>query len=116
MIKYILTAIYVLFTTGGLVCLKLGGNSLGLSLKNGLNFKIGYITLLGFILYIGSFLMWQKLLATYDLSYIVPITTGIVQVVVLLASYFIFRESISLTNFIGIVFVIVGVILISIKN
>ena len=31
MIKYLLTGIYVLFTTGGLVCLKLGGNSLGLS-------------------------------------------------------------------------------------
>ena len=116
MIKYLLTGIYVLFTTGGLVCLKLGGNSLGLSLKNGISFKIGYITLLGFILYIGSFLMWQKLLATYDLSYIVPITTGIVQIVVLIASYFIFHETITITNLIGIIFVIVGIILISIKK
>lgn len=116
MIKYILTALYVLLTTGGLVCLKLGGNSLSLSLKNNIGFKIGYVTLLGFILYIGSFLLWQKLLATYDLSYIVPITTGIVQVVVLLASYFIFHESISLINLVGITFVIVGIILISIKQ
>ena len=115
MIKYILTAVYVLFTTGGLVCLKLGGD-LNLSLKTGINFKIGYITLLGFILYIGSFLMWQKLLTTYDLSYIVPITTGIVQVVVLLVSYFIFKEAITLTNLTGIIFVIVGIILISIKK
>ena len=116
MIKYILTAVYVLFTTGGLVCLKLGGSSLGLSFKSGINFKIGYITLLGFILYIGSFLMWQKLLTTYDLSYIVPITTGIVQVVVLLASYFIFKETITLTNLIGIIFVIIGIVLISLKK
>ena len=84
--------------------------------KCGINFKIGYITLLGFILYIGSFLMWQKLLTTYDLSYIVPITTGIVQVVVLLVSYFIFKEAITLTNLTGIIFVIVGIILISIKK
>ena len=116
MIKYLLTGIYVLFPTGGLVCLKLGGNSLGLSFKSGISFKIGYITLLGFILYIGSFLMWQKLLTTYDLSYIVPITTGIVQIVVLIASYFIFHETITITNLIGIVFVTIGIVLISIKS
>ena len=77
---------------------------------------MSYITLLGFILYIGSFLMWQKLLTTYDLSYIVPITTGIVQIVVLIASYFIFHEAITLTNLIGIIFVTIGIVLISIKG
>lgn len=116
MIKYFLTGIYVILTTGGLVCLKLGGNSLLLSFREGFNFKIGYITFLGFILYIGSFLMWQKLLTTYDLSYIVPITTGIVQIVVLLASYFIFKENITIVNLIGIFVVIIGIVLISIKR
>ena len=116
MIKYILTAIYIVLTTGGLVCLKIGGNSLGLSLKNGISFKLGYITCLGFILYIGSFLMWQKLLVTYDLSYIVPITTGIVQVIILILSYVIFKENINTINLIGISLVIIGIVLISIKS
>ena len=114
--KYILTIIYILLTTGGLFCLKTGGNSLSLVLKNGISFKIGYITTLGFALYICSFLLWQKLLANYDLSYIVPITTGVVQVIVLLISYFFFKENINAINIIGIVLVIAGVILISIKK
>ena len=114
--KYILTVIYILLTTGGIFCLKSGGDSLLLSLKGGITLKIGFITTIGFILYIFSFLLWQKLLATYDLSYIVPITTGIVQVVVLLLSYFFFKESINVMNVIGIIFVIIGVILISIKR
>lgn len=114
--KYILTSIYILLTTGGLFCLKAGGDSLALSLKSGISFKIGYITTLGFLLYICSFLLWQKLLATYDLSYIVPITTGIVQVIVLLISYFVFKENINIINIIGITLVIVGVIMISIKK
>ena len=59
--------------------------------------------------------MWQKLLTTYDLSYIVPITTGIVQIVVLIASYFIFHETITITDLIGLVFVTIGIVLISIK-
>ncbi len=114
--KYLLTIIYILLTTGGLFCLKAGGNTLSLTLKDGINFRIGFVTTFGFLLYIGSFLLWQKLLATYDLSYIVPLTTGIVQVVVLLVSYFFFKESISLVNLIGIIFVIIGVIFISIKK
>jgi len=114
--KYLLTALYVFFTTGGLFCMKLGGDSLALSFKNGINFKIGFITALGFLLYICSFLLWQKLIATYDLSYIVPIATGIVQVIVLMLSYFYFKESMTFLNIIGILFVILGIVLISVKN
>ena len=111
--KYVLTAIYILLTTGGLYCFKLGGDSLSLSLKGEISFKVGFVTFLGLLLYIGSFLLWQKLLATYD---IVPITTGIVQVIVLIMGYFIFKESVSALNFMGIILVIIGVILISIKH
>lgn len=114
--KIILTAIYVVLTTGGLCCMKLGGDSLSLSFKNEISFKIGFITALGFLLYICSFLLWQKLIATYDLSYIVPIATGIVQVVVLLASYFLFKESMSTTNIIGAILIILGIVLISFKK
>ena len=114
--KYILIAIYICLTTGGLFFMKSGGDSLSLAFKNGITFKIGYITTIGFLLYICSFLLWQKLLATYDLSYIVPITTGIVQVIVLLLSTFYFKENINTLNIIGIILVIIGIILISIKR
>ena len=114
--KYILTLVYILLTTGGLFCLKSGGNSLTLALKGGFGFKMGYITALGFLLYIFSFLLWQKLLTTYDLSYIVPLTTGIVQIVIILIGYFFFKESISIVNLAGIILVIIGVVLISIKR
>lgn len=114
--KYILTCIYIALTTGGLFCLKAGGDSLALSFKDGISFKIGFITTLGFLLYVCSFLLWQKLLATYDLSYIVPLTTGIIQIIVLMIGYFAFKETVSITNVIGIVAVIIGVVLISIKK
>lgn len=114
--KYILTTFYIILTTGGLFCLKSGGDSFSIALKNGFSLKMGYVTALGFLLYICSFLLWQKLLATYDLSYIVPITTGIVQVIILLLGYFFFHENINIYNLVGIILVIIGVILISIKK
>ena len=57
-----------------------------------------------------------KTIATYDLSYIVPLTTGIVQVIVLIMGYFIFKENVSLVNLGGIILVIIGIVLISIKR
>lgn len=112
--KIILTILYLIFTTGGLTLMKFGGDSISIALKNGLSFKIGYITLLGFLCYLLSFLIWQKLLVTFDLSYIVPITTGIVQIIVLLLGLVIFQESISITGIIGVILIIIGVILTSI--
>lgn len=94
--------------------MKLGGNSLGLDLKNGLNFKIGYVTLLGLLAYICSFLLWQKLLTTFDLTYIVPITTGIVQLIILIIGIVFFKETLNIYSMIGALFVIIGVVLIAI--
>ncbi len=96
--------------------MKSGGNSLSIALKEGFTLKMGYLTALGFLLYLFSFLLWQKLLVTYVLSYIVPITTGIVQIIIILIGYFFFKENITLINLIGIILVIIGVVLISIKR
>lgn len=113
MLKYILTAIYIFFTTIGLLLMKLGGDSFKIALKPTLSFNIGYITFLGFICYIISFLLWQKLLVTFDLSYIVPIATGIVQVIVLLMGIIIFKEQINITGIIGSILIILGIVLLA---
>lgn len=115
--KIILTFVYIVFTTLGLFLMKLGGDSLALTVKSGFSFKIGYITLLGFLSYIFSFILWQKLLVTYDLTYIVPITTGITQLVILLVGILFFKEAINIYGIIGALFVIFGVVLIALgKN
>ena len=113
MIKYILTIIYIFFTTCGIYLMKLGGDSILLSFKDGITFKIGFITCLGFVSYLCSFLLWQKLLVSFDLTYIVPITTGICQVIILLLGTIAFKEQINVTGIIGIILVIIGIILIA---
>lgn len=91
--KYILSIIYIVFTTLGITLMKLGGDSLSLSVKGGFSFKIGWITCLGFICYIISFLLWQRLLIKYDLSVLVPIVTGISQIIILIVGYTLFKEN-----------------------
>lgn len=113
MIKYVLTGIYILCTTLGIYFMKLGGNSFQIGLTGGFSFKMGYITLLGFVFYIVSFLLWQRLLVTFDLSYIVPITTGISQLIILLLGILAFKEKINATGIVGALLIIVGVVLLA---
>lgn len=114
--KYLLTIIYLICTTGGITFMKMGGDSLSLSFKDGFTFKIGFITFLGFLLYIISFLLWQRMIIKYDLSTMVPIVTGIVQVLVLLVSHFVFKESISLVSLIGASLIIIGIVILAFGN
>ena len=109
--KYLLTLVYLVFTTGGLAFMKAGGDSLKMSFQDGFTFKIGFLTFMGFAMYLVSFLLWQRMLIKYDLSTMVPIVTGIVQVLVLLIGLFVFKESISLLSLVGAIIVIAGIII-----
>jgi drug/metabolite transporter (DMT)-like permease len=114
--KALITFIYLIVTTSGMIFMKLGGNSLSLLINKGLEFKIGGLTLLGFALYAVSFLLWQHLLVTFDLSYIVPLTTGIVQILTLIIGALIFKENINIYSIFGVLLIIAGVVLISINK
>lgn len=104
--------IYVFFTTGGLFCFKKGG-ALTCSLKDGLSLDMSWTTAIGFVLFCCSFLLWQHLVATTDISYLFPVVTGIVQVVVLLMAVFYFHETLTLSALIGVTLIMVGIFLMS---
>ena len=114
--QYLLALVYIFFTTSGITFLKMGGDSLKLSIKDGISFSIGWKTMLGFLLYLVSFLLWQKLLAKYDLSVMVPIVTGIVQIIIIMIGHFIFKETINLTSIIGAMLIIIGIVVLTLGN
>lgn len=112
----ILTILYLFFTTSGLTLMKLGGDSIKLSLTGSFAFKIGYLTILGFVLYAISFLIWQKLLTIFDLNQIVPIITAIVQIIVFTIGIIVFKEKVNIYNIIGLVVLLIGILLLSYKK
>lgn len=114
--KIVLIVLYVILSISGLVLMKLGGNSGTISIANKeLTFGISLISGLGFVCYICSFLLFTRIVMLFDLSYIVPITTGIVQVLTLVASYLIFKDNMSLQSVGGAIMVIVGILVMNIK-
>lgn len=109
--------LYIIFSVGGLILLKLGSATLSMSIKNG-NFGVSmnYISMLGFFAYIISFLLYTFfIIKKYDLSYIYPLLSGLTQILVVLAGVFIFKENLTLSSGIGIVLIILGLILLNIK-
>ena len=56
--KYILIVVYLILTTLGVVFMKLGGNTGTFFIKEGvINFNINWISAIGFVCYIFSFLL-----------------------------------------------------------
>ena len=115
--KYILVPIYIVLTISGLVFMKLGGNPGTISFRDGsFAFSMSTVSAIGFVCYICSFLLFTRIVVLFDLSFIYPLTTGIVQIVTLIASYFVFKEKISVTGLVGAILVIIGIIVMNIKT
>lgn len=89
-----------------------------------LNFTIKYLlpsifnilknmpVMLGIISYGLSFLLWIKVLSKVELSYAYPMVS-LGYVITMMFSYFVFKENISLIRILGVVFIILGVVLVS---
>lgn len=115
-VKYFLVIVYLILTVSGLVFMKLGGNPGTIQIKeNNLNLSMNTISAIGFLCYICSFLIFTRIVVIFDLSYIFPICTGIVQIATMIASYYVFSEKISVYGVIGASFIIVGLIIMNIK-
>lgn len=83
-----------------------GTITLGMSIVSGI----------GFICYLGSFLLFTRVITMFDLSYIYPIVTGIVQILTLVASAVVFKENMSIQSVIGAIIVIAGIIIMNFKR
>ena len=83
-----------------------GTITLGMSIVSGI----------GFVCYLGSFLLFTRVITMFDLSYIYPIVTGIVQILTLVASAVVFKENMSIQSVIGVIIVIVGIIIMNFKR
>lgn len=116
MIFYII--LYIILTVSGLVLMKIGlmqTNLSGLSelLKNVFNIKfllIHWQYVLGMICYATSFLTWMFLLSKKDLSFIYPLTIGIIYVLIMFSSVIIFHEHFTIYKIIGTILIGLGIL------
>lgn len=115
--EIVLVLIYLVLTISGLVLMKKGGNSGTINFNEGnIGFSINWISALGFICYICSFLLFTRIVIMFDLSYIMPLVTGIVQILTLVSAVVIFKENITKQGILGASIIIIGIIVMNFKR
>lgn len=115
--QYVLIVVYLILTVAGLVFMKLGGNPGSLAVKDGtITLGMSVVSGIGFICYLCSFLLFTRIVVMFDLSYIYPIVTGIVQILTLVASAVVFKENMSMQSIIGAIIIIAGIIIMNFKK
>lgn len=108
---------YLILSTLGMTFIKMGGEDLNFALSKSIfQFKIGIIGIVGIIFYLVSFGLWIIILSKYNLSFISPIASGLAYILIILSSKFLLKESISNYQYLGIVIILIGVILMNIKK
>jgi len=117
--SFLLVLFSVTMGATGQAILKMGANKLGnlfVSPQSLLHDIFRIVTnpqvLIAFAFYAAGFFTWMKALTKEDLSYVYPMVS-LSYVVVLLYSYFLFKEPITLNKWIGIILIIGGVIFIN---
>ena len=106
--------LYVLLSAGGLILFKLGSQDLNISVsKNLFELKISWLMLLGIVCYACSFLLWLVIVSKLNLSFAMPLSVGLVNTLVLIGSYFVLHETITITQWIGVAVIIFGLFLIA---
>ena len=107
---------YIFFTVFGLFLMKLSGKPIEFGINEGaFFFNISTKMLLALLFYGGSFLLWTGIVVKNDLSFIVPFSSAIVNVLSVIIGVLIFHEHINTHKAIGIAMAIIGVILMNYK-
>jgi multidrug transporter EmrE-like cation transporter len=116
--QYLIIVVYIILSVTGVVLVKRGaGHPLNLGIGGGLfSLTFGYVTLLGLLCYVCSFLIYMSLVAKYDLSYIVPLSAGGIYLLTYAASIGIFHEKVNVTRVIGSAVILAGIVLVSWKE
>lgn len=118
MINYILIALYLVFSLAGVFLFKIGcQKEFMISLSTGIfSLHISLLSILGLISYVCSFLMYMFLISKFDMTYIVPVTTGLTYILTFILAVLIFKESITVNKVLGSVLILVGVLIINLKK
>ncbi len=114
MASYILLAIYIIFSSLGMVLIKSGASNSDISIKDNIfNMHVSLTFILGLLLYIVSFILWIFILQKFPLTYISRVSYGLVYIAIAIFSFLILNTIITKAQIIGAIFIIIGIFIAS---
>ncbi|MEW8955505.1 EamA family transporter [Clostridium sp.] len=113
---YTLLFINILLLVTGQTLWKIGleGNTMELSFKGIINLIFNPYIFSGIVLYGIATIIWFYILSKGDLSLVYPLQS-LCYVLAIFVAMFIFKESIPVTRWIGVIFIVIGAFFVAIK-
>ncbi len=109
--KYILCLVYLICSLSGLAFMKLGSMEDKKVLFHILHMKFTVQSISGYCLYIASFLIYTVLITKFELSRLVPVLGGIVNIFVFIMGIVLFHEKFTAGAWIGCICIVTGIVL-----
>lgn len=112
MMPYFLLIIYVLFSSLGMVLTKKGGGDSVIRINSKqFDVSISWLVFIGLLMYVISFVLWIFIIQRFPLTYISPISYGLVFISIAIFSYYILGVKITKEQFFGSLLIITGIII-----
>jgi len=116
MLIWLVFAIYAIMSATGLFLIKTGADSTRFAIQNGLiDAQFSPRLLLGFVLYVASFLLSIYLMSRLKLSLFYPIATGAILIFTSLFGYFFLQEQVGIPQMLGMALILAGIIVLNIR-
>lgn len=118
MFKIFMVALYLILTVAGLILYKYGANKgFEFSLANkAFNLKINFISILGLVCYLFSFLLYMLILPKFNISYIMPLTSAVSYISIFALSAMVLKEAITTNGIIGVIIILIGIVIMNIRR
>lgn len=117
MLAWILLIIYVLASSFGMVLIKKGGANTSISFSRDIfGLQVSWGLLFGIVFYLISFILWMFILQMFNLTYISPVAYGITYIFIIFFSKLFLSERISKYQIIGVVLIVSGIFIASLKK
>ena len=111
---YILFAVYVLLSAGGLTLFKLGSKDLIFNMVNNhINISLNWYIIAGTLSYISSFILWLYIITKMKISLAMPISVGLVNVLVIIGAILFIGENVTWLQWLGVLIIFIGLLITS---
>ena len=108
----IILLIYVCLSATGLTMIKIGATKECTLLLNtaGFELHLSWILILGFCVYVLSFLMSIVVMKSMNITIFYPLSAGLIYILVSLAGFFVLKEPFSYQQIVGMGIILTGIV------
>lgn len=85
-------------------------------LNDWINFLLEAQVILAFILIFGSALILFKALSSGYFSFVIPVAVGINFILTIITGYFVFKDKLNVSSYIGFFLILIGILLLSLNQ